>query len=222
MQDILGFQYKFFPSDRDPKTAPTLLLLHGTGGDEHDMLRVGKFLLPSANLLSPRGKVLEDGMPRWFRRFDEGVFDQEDLRFRTDELAQFITLAAERLGFDRNRVVAVGFSNGANIAASLLLTCPGTLAGAILFRAMVPLEPQYMPRLSGRPVLMVEGSDDPMIPRENAERLEEMLREAGANVTVIWQPGGHNMTKEDAQQAKMWLMDPAHEQRFTDDLVVEY
>ena len=205
MVDLLGFQYRYIPADQDTVTAPTLLLLHGTGGDENDLIDLGRELLPTANLLSPRGKVLENGMPRFFKRFAEGIFDQEDLRFHTDELAQFVSLAAAKLGFDAKKVIAVGFSNGANIAASLLLICPETLAGAVLFRAMVPLEPHYIPKLNGTQVLLSEGRDDPFVPCENAERLDELLREAGANVTLIWQPGGHNLTQGDVDQAKTWL-----------------
>jgi phospholipase/carboxylesterase len=206
--DSLGFRYQFIPapgSADSVATAPTLLLLHGTGGNEEDLLGLGRELRPEANLLSPRGKVLENGMPRFFRRLAEGVFDEEDLRFRTQELADFVRAAAERLGFDPAGVTAVGFSNGANIAASLLLLRPETLSGAVLLRAMVPLEPESSPDLAGRSVLMCEGRHDPLVPRENAERLASVLREAGADVTLAWQAAGHGLTQEDVRQTKEWL-----------------
>lgn len=205
----IEFHYIYVPApgstNSHPSSAPTLLLLHGTGGDENDLLDLGRELLPEANLLSPRGKVLEHGMPRFFRRLAEGVFDEEDLRFRTNELADFVQAAAERLGFDPARVTAVGFSNGANIAASLLLLRPETLAGGVLYRAMVPLKPDTAPDLAGRSILMSEGVHDPLIPRENAERLAALLRDAGADVTLAWQPAGHGLTQEDVRQGKEWL-----------------
>jgi predicted esterase len=200
----LGFIHRFVPAP-DPATAPTLLLLHGTGGDENDLLSLGSELGPEANLLSPRGKVLESGMPRFFRRLAEGVFDLEDLRVRTHELADFVVAAVQTYGFDPSRITSVGFSNGANIAASVFLLRPETLAGGILFRAMVPLEPDSPPNLTGRSVLMCEGQHDPIVPRENAERLAELLRGAGAEVTLAWQAGGHGLTREDIRIAKEWL-----------------
>jgi predicted esterase len=203
--DLFGFHHRFLPAPGGAANAPTLLLLHGTGGNEDDLIELGRELLSEANLLSPRGKVLESGMPRFFRRLAEGVFDQEDLRLRTYELADFVRAAAEGLGFDPARVTAVGFSNGANIAASLLLLRPETLAGGILFRAMVPLEPDPTPDLAGRHVLMCEGLYDPIVPHENAERLAELLRGAGADVTLAWQASGHGLTPEDVRQAKEWL-----------------
>ena len=207
--DLLGFRYRFVAGDRDAHEAPTLLLLHGTGGDENDLVDLGRELLPKANLLSPRGKVLENGMPRFFRRLAEGVFDEADLRMRTYELANFVREAAVALGFDAARVTAVGFSNGANIAASMLLLRPEALSGAVLFRAMVPLQPEVVPALSGRRVLLSEGAHDPIVPRSNAERLTAMLQDAGANVTLVWQPGGHGLTGADVEQAKRWLREQA-------------
>ncbi|HZO91361.1 MAG TPA: alpha/beta hydrolase [Chthonomonadaceae bacterium] len=203
--DLLGFRYRFLPVAGDPRQAPTLLLLHGTGGNEDDLLGLGRELLPGANLLSPRGKVLENGMPRFFRRLAEGVFDEEDLRLRTHELADFVAAAADSLGLDAARVIAVGFSNGANIAAALLLLRPEALSGAVLLRAMVPLEPERLPDLTGRRVLMCEGRHDPIVPRDNAERLAEMLRQAGAEVTLAWQEGGHALLQQDIRAARAWL-----------------
>ena len=185
--------------------APVLLLLHGTGADEHDLLPLAERLLPDAGILSPRGKVLERGMPRFFRRLAEGVFDLEDLRIRTIELADFVDAAAAHYGFDATRVVAVGFSNGANVAASLLLRRPGLLAGAILFRAMVPFEPDAPVALKRTPVFLSNGRRDPIIPAAQAERLAALLREADADVTAVWQPAGHELTQGDIAAAREWL-----------------
>jgi phospholipase/carboxylesterase len=206
----LDFAHIFQPpsASRGPVTqsaALTLLMLHGTGGNEHDLLPLAKMLAPGAAVLSPRGKVLERGMPRFFRRLAEGVFDIEDLRQRTHELADFIGTAATRYGFDPRRVVAVGFSNGANIAASTLLLRPEVLGGAILFRAMVPLVPERLPSIPDMPVLMSSGRHDPLVAPENSERLAAMLREAGANLTLHWQSAGHDLTDEDVTLAARWL-----------------
>lgn len=204
-EESLGFVHRFLPAEAPG--APTLLLLHGTGGDENDLLPVGRMLDERAALLSPRGKVLEYGMPRFFRRLAEGVFDHEDLIDRTHELAEFVERAVDEYGIDRRRLFAVGFSNGANIAASLLLAYPRLLAGAILLRAMVPFEPERAPDLSGTPVYLAAGRSDQMVPPENTERLAQLLREAGADVTLDWQPGGHGIGPEEVQAARNWLAD---------------
>jgi len=204
-EESLGFVHRFVPAETPD--APTLLLLHGTGGDENDLLPVGRMLDERAALLSPRGKVLEYGMPRFFRRLAEGVFDHEDLVNRTHELAEFVERAVDEYGIDRRRLFAVGFSNGANVAASLLLTYPRLLAGAILLRAMVPFEPERMPDLSGTPVYLAAGRSDQMVPPENTERLAQLLREAGADVTLDWQPGGHGIRPDEVQAARNWLED---------------
>jgi len=182
-----------------------LLLLHGTGGNEHDLVPLAPLLAPGAGVLSPRGKVLENGMPRFFRRLAEGVFDLEDLKFRTAELARFIDAAAAKYRIDRARLVAVGFSNGANIAASLLLLSPGALGGAILFRAMVPLEPESMAALPDTPVLLSNGRMDPLVSVPETERLKTMLQSAGADVTLVWQTSGHQLTQNDLDAARQWL-----------------
>ena len=199
-----GFEH-VFRAAADP-AAPTLLLLHGTGGNEHDLVPVAERIAPQAAVLSPRGKVLEGQMPRFFRRLAEGVFDLDDLRVRTHELAGFVEAAAARYGFDATRVVAVGFSNGANIAASLLLLTPHVLAGAILFRAMVPIVPDPLPSLAGRRILMSNGRADPLIPADQAGMLADLFRRCGADVTLEWQPGGHNLTKRDLELAAQWLL----------------
>ena len=184
---------------------PTLLLLHGTGGNEDDLLSLGRELSPQSALLSPRGKVLEHGMPRFFRRLAEGVFDEADLILRAGELAAFVLAAAAQYGLDAKRVVAVGYSNGANIAAGVLLLHPGVLAGAVLFRAMVPLAPKTPPTLGGTKVLIESGRTDSMIPAASAEELAGMLREAGAEVTQQWTPGGHSLTAPEIDEARAWL-----------------
>ncbi len=197
--------------------APTLLLLHGTGGNEDDLLPVADMVSPESNILSPRGKVLEGTMPRFFRRLAEGVFDLEDLRFRTGELAAFVRGAAARYAFDGANVIAVGFSNGANIAASLLLldeggpgrAGPRTLSGAILFRAMVPIVPEVLPDLAGTRVLMSNGRDDLLVRAAQAQQLADMLEKCGAGVTLAWQPGGHSLTKQDVALARQWIVSSA-------------
>ncbi len=202
-EESLGFVHRFVPAETPE--APTLLLLHGTGGNENDLLPVGGMLGERAALLSPRGKVLEHGMPRFFRRLAEGVFDHEDLMRRTHELAGFVERSVDEYDIDQRRLFAVGFSNGANIAASLLLTYPRLLAGAVLLRAMVPFEPDSAPDLSGIPVYLAAGRSDQMVPPENTERLAQVLREAGADVTLDWQPGGHGIGPDEIQAAQNWF-----------------
>lgn len=186
-------------------SAVALILLHGTGGDERDLLPLGRALLPGAALLSVRGNVLEHGAPRFFRRLAEGVFDLEDLHRRTGELGDFLAAAAKRYGIDPGHAYAVGFSNGANVAASLLLSRPGVLAGGLLYRAMVPFEPETAPALEGTAVLLSEGRQDPIVPATQAERLAAIFRSAGAEVTLEWQPAGHQLTAGDVRTGQGWL-----------------
>ena len=200
----LGFIHRYIPAP-GATDGPTLLLLHGTGGDENDLLGLGRALAPSAALLSPRGRVLENGMPRYFRRLAEGVFDLPDLRARTHELAGFATEAAQVHGFDPSRVVAVGYSNGANIAASVLLLRPAVLAGAVLLHGQVPLAPDEPPDLSGVPVFISAGRADRMAPGEESERLAALLRQHGARVELHWEPGGHSITASEVEAARRWL-----------------
>ena len=195
------FIHEFVPG----KSARTLLLLHGTGGNERDLIPLGQELDPEASLLSPRGKTLENGMPRFFRRLAEGVFDLEDLRNRTNELADFVSSAAKHYEVDSQKIIAVGYSNGANIAASMLLLRPEILSAAILFRAMVPLTPTNMPDLSGTRVLISEGDHDPIVSPAEAGCLAGLLRSAGANVTIHFFPSGHELTPDDVDLARNWL-----------------
>jgi glyoxalase family protein len=205
--DALGFIHRYVPpaAGAEPAGSTTLLLLHGTGGDEDNLISLGRALLPGAGLLSPRGKVLERGMPRFFRRLAEGVFDQEDLARRTDELADFIEAAATTYSLRRDGIIAVGFSNGANIAASLLLRRPGVLRGAVLLSPMVPFEPSTPPELVGTAVFISAGRADTMVPQEQVVRLAEILREAGAEVTLYWDGGGHEITPGVVSAAREWL-----------------
>jgi predicted esterase len=186
-----------------PGTSPALLLLHGTGGDENDLLPLGQLLRPGAALLSPRGQVLENGQPRFFRRLAPGVFDQDDLIRRTHELADFVAdqSARQNLG----KIIAVGYSNGANIAAAMLLLRPDTLSGAILFRPMLPLEPPQPPQLDQTPVLLLAGRDDSMIPQDSTQRLAVLLEHAGANVTLEWRNTGHGLEQAEFTLAREWL-----------------
>ena len=183
----------------------TLLLLHGTGGNERDLIPLGHELDPNASLLSPRGKVLENGMPRFFRRLAEGVFDLEDLKKRTHELADFMVTAAQRYEFDLKKVVAVGYSNGANIAASTLLLRPESMSAAVLFRAMVPFVPETMPNLESVRVWIGAGDSDPIIPASETKQLAELLRSAKADVTIRFFQSGHELTSEDVDLAREWL-----------------
>ncbi len=198
----MQFIHRFIPGRAG---APTLFLLHGTGGDETDLLSLGRELDSAAALLSPRGKVQERGMPRFFRRLAEGVFDLDDLTLRTHELADFVANAAARYAYDPGRVIAVGFSNGANIAASMLLLRPETLAAVVLFRPMTPLIPETFPDLTRVPVFIGSGRHDPIVPAAEAEQLATLLRQAGAPVMHHWEESGHNLTHGDLDSARQWM-----------------
>jgi phospholipase/carboxylesterase/glyoxalase family protein len=199
----LSFIHRYLPPPAPD--APTVLALHGTGGNEHDLVPLAQDLLPGAGVLSPRGQVLERGMPRFFRRLSEGVFDIDDLKRRTIDLADFVAEASAHYHFDPRRTIALGFSNGANVAASLLLMRPGVLGGAVLLRAMVPFVPDEPPSLDGTPILMLEGRVDPLVSAAEAERLASILRSGGARLTLEWQPSGHDLTSADVASAKAWL-----------------
>jgi phospholipase/carboxylesterase len=195
------FIHEFVPGISDR----TLLLLHGTGGNEHDLIPLGRELDPKASLLSLRGKILENGMPRFFRRLAEGVFDVEDLKQRTNELADFVGRATQHYKLAADQIIAVGYSNGANIAASMLLLRPEILRAAILFRAMVPIVPEELPNLSSVRVWIGAGDQDPIIPASEAQRLAELLRHAGVDVTIRFANAAHGLTSAEVETARHWL-----------------
>jgi len=200
---MLGFEHVYEPAAHPD--APTLLLLHGTGGDEHDLLPIVPLLLPNAGVLSPRGQVSEHGMPRFFRRLALGVFDQEDLALRTEALLRFVDTAATSYGFDRANVIAVGLSNGANIAANLILSQGNVLRGAVLFRAMPTRDDAPSADASGVQVYMNSGQRDRLITPAQTGALAEQLRVAGASVTLAWDDAGHELTREALAAAAEWL-----------------
>ena len=204
-KNMLGFTHHYIPPVQARQYGPTLLMLHGTGGDENGLLDLGRMLDPNVGLLSPRGKVLENGMPRFFRRLAEGVFDVPDLIERTHELADFVEIASTTYGFDAQQVIAVGFSNGANIAASMLLLRPETLTAAALLHPMLPFVPEELPQLAGKHVFIGAGRRDPIVPMHNTEQLMNLLQKAGASVEAYWHNGGHTITHEEVREAKRWL-----------------
>lgn len=198
----LGFTHRFVPATKDE--LPTLLMLHGTGGDENDLIPIGKRICPGAALLSPLGKIRENGMPRFFARMAEGVFDLEDLRVRTDELAEFIR-EAQRAYSLNGPIVAVGYSNGANIAANVLFRRPGLLAGAVLIRAMLPFPLETQVDLARAPVLVSGGRRDPISPPEFTEDVRAKLESCGAVVSVHWHEGGHELGQDDLSAAEQFV-----------------
>lgn len=183
---------------------PTFLVLHGTGGTETDLLPVAKHIDPEASILSVRGNVSENGMPRFFRRLSEGVFDMEDLKVRTKELNDFIGEAADDYGFDRDNVIAIGYSNGANIAGNLLFNYKNSLKAAILHHPMVPNREADIPDLSGVPVFIAAGTNDPICPAEESTDLKELLESAGSVVQLHWENYGHQLTMPEVEAAKKW------------------
>lgn len=193
-----------FKKGRD-LTKPVLLLLHGTGGNEEDLLSLADMISPESSVLSVRGNVSENGMPRFFRRLAEGVFDEEDLIFRTKELHEFIAEAAEKYDFDRDQVVAVGYSNGANIAGSLIIHYKNSLKGAILHHPMVPRRGIEIPDLNGLPVFIGAGKNDPICPPEETEELQQLLSSAGAEVHVKWENMGHQLSRAEVEDAAEWF-----------------
>jgi predicted esterase len=202
--DVPPFDHRHIAGD-GALAGLTLLLLHGTGGDGDSLLQLGYTLAPGAALLSPTGNVLEGGARRFFRRIAEGVFDQEDLIVRTRELGSFVREAAMEYQLDPHRIVAVGYSNGANIASSLMLREPGILAGAVLFRPMVPFTPRPSPKLSGTPVLICAGEHDPLLPQGDTETLASIFQSADADVTIHLERAGHQLAMGDITAAKDWI-----------------
>ena len=186
-------------------TKPTLLLLHGTGGDENDLLSVAKKIDEEASILSLRGNVLENGMPRFFKRLAEGVFDEEDLVFRTKELNELLDLFAQKYEFNRENIVAIGYSNGANIAASLLFHYQRALKGAILHHPMVPIRGIKLPDLSEQLVFITAGTNDPICSPQESKELQSLLEEAGAKVEMHWENNGHQLTMSEVNAARNWF-----------------
>lgn len=199
----LSYLHHFEPAT--DASAPPLLLLHGTGGNEHDLLPLGQQLAPGAALLSPRGDVSENGLPRFFRRFAEGVFDLADVAQRTQALADFVAAAATHYRLDAARFTAVGYSNGANIAAALFLLRPEALAAAVLLRPMLVLQPATLPDLRGKRILILSGRHDPIVPGDHPPRLADQLRAAGAEVTLQWLETGHQLTAADLSHAARFV-----------------
>lgn len=193
-----------FEKGQNPN-APTLLLLHGTGGTEHDLINVGKMISTEASLLGVKGNVSEFGMARFFRRLSEGVFDEEDLIFRTKELNEFLDESAAQYQFDRNNIVAVGYSNGANIAASLLFHYQNALAGAVLFHPMVPRRGIELPDLNGTSVFIGAGENDPLVPLQETKELAELLKDANADVEVLFEQNGHQLSGNEVYAARDWF-----------------
>lgn len=185
--------------------APLLLLLHGTGGTETDLLPLVEMVSPGSSVLSVRGNVLENGMPRFFRRLAEGIFDEEDLIFRTKELNDLLDIAAEKYDFDRENVVALGYSNGANIAASLMFHFEGALKGAILHHPMVPRRGMTLPSLSDVPIFIAAGKNDPICPAQETGELLQLLQQAGATVDIHWENHGHQLTRSEVEAASSWF-----------------
>lgn len=196
------FIHKFIPATSSPLT---LLLLHGSGGDEDDLIPIGRGIAPGAALLSPRGRIDENGLNRFFRRIKDLEFDEADIRIRVAELTAFLDAAAEHYQFDRTRIVALGYSNGANIAAAMLLLHPGVLAGAILMRPTLPLTPDPLPAIPGTPVLILAGQHDDILPTPGTEQLAALLSRTGAQVEVHWQNLGHELSYEDFAAAGKYL-----------------
>jgi len=203
----LGFEHRYIPGKEG---APLVLALHGTGGTEDDWVPLAQELVPQAHVLAPRGRVLEQGMARYFRRLAIGVFDEADVKLRSAELAAFLREAATRYGFRADSVFALGYSNGANMAAALLLLHAEALAGAALLRPVLPLTPEREPDLAGRPVLIAAGEADPYSPAPRVEALAVTLRRAGAEVDLRWQPAGHELTPADISGVREWFAAHVH------------
>jgi len=204
MTTDLGFIHRHVPA-ADPATADTLVVLHGTGGDENDLISIGQAIAPGAAILSPRGNVLENGAPRFFKRLAEGVFDPKEVRSRADELARFIRGAVVTYRLDPARVYALGYSNGANIASTVMLVEPGIFRGSILLRPMLVYDPPEQNDLSDTAVFISAGRMDPIVPVESVEKLVKLFESAHSNVTVKWQLAGHSLVPSEVREASEWL-----------------
>ncbi len=204
MTDDLGFIHRFEPAG-EAASGETLIALHGTGGNENELIGIGQAIAPGAAILSPRGNVSENGAPRFFKRLAEGVFDPKEVRSRAEELARFIRAATAKYGLDVTRVYALGYSNGANIASTVMFIEPGLLQGAILFRPMLVFEPEERSDLSGSSVFISAGRMDPIVPVSSVERLVELFEASRAEVTLKWQPAGHRLAPGEVREAASWL-----------------
>jgi predicted esterase len=203
VSDDLGFIHRFIPAE--DQSAGTLLVLHGTGGNENDLVGIGQAIAPGAAILSPRGNVLENGAPRFFRRIAEGVFDPKEVHSRGEELARFIRAAVVTYRLDPSRIFALGYSNGANIASTVMLIEPGSIQGSILFRPMLVYEPSRKNDLSGSSVFISAGRMDPIVPTTSVEQLAEMFRSVNADVTLKWQLAGHSLVPSEVREASEWF-----------------
>jgi predicted esterase len=203
VSDDLGFIHRFIPAE--DQSAGTLLVLHGTGGNENDLVGIGQAIAPGAAILSPRGNVLENGAPRFFRRIAEGVFDPKEVHSRGEELARFIRAAVVTYRLDPSRIFALGYSNGANIASTVMLIEPGSIQGSILFRPMLVYEPSRKNDLSGSSVFISAGRMDPIVPTTSVEQLAEIFRSVNADVTLKWQLAGHSLVPSEVREASEWF-----------------
>ena len=186
-----------------PAGAPLFLLLHGTGGNAHDLIDLGRDLLPGAHLIAPRGDVSENGALRFFRRTGEGVYDMADLARATTKLGDFIATQRARLG--AASVTALGYSNGANILASVLFATPALVDRAVLMHPLIPFTPPPQPGLANRPVLITAGRRDPIGPAAVTQRLADYLADQGATVSLVWHEGGHELRPQEITAAADFL-----------------
>jgi predicted esterase len=200
----LGFIHRLVPAGESP-SGETLIVLHGTGGNENDLIGIGQAVAPGATILSPRGNVLENGAPRFFKRLAEGVFDPKEVGSRAKELARFIRAAISRYELDPSRIHALGYSNGANIASTVMFIDPGLLHSAVLFRPMLVFEPEKLNDLSGSGVFISAGRTDPIVPVSSVERLAQVFEASQAEVTLKWQVAGHNLVPSEVREAAEWL-----------------
>lgn len=204
MTEDLDFIHRFVPAE-DSASGTTLIVLHGTGGNENDLVGIGQSVAPGAAILSPRGKVLENGAPRFFKRLAEGVFDPKEVRSRAEELARFIHASITKYGLDASRIYALGYSNGANIASTLMFIEPRLLQGSVLFRPMLVYEPEQRANLSDASVFISAGRMDPIVPVKSVERLVELFESSQSEVTLKWQQAGHNLVPSEVREASDWL-----------------
>lgn len=204
MTEDLGFIHRFEAAGDSP-SGDTLIVLHGTGGDENDLVGIGQAIAPGAAIVSPRGNVLENGAPRFFKRLAEGVFDPKEVHSRAEELARFIRAAVVTYRLDPARVFALGYSNGANVASTVMFLEPALLQGAILLRPMLVYEPTEKHDLTGSAVFVSAGRMDPIVPTDSVERLVQLLESAHAEVTLKWQLTGHSLTPNDVREAADWF-----------------